>query len=63
MENHSHFNQFISDSKKYSTEDFYNKYHKIIGHSYYMVMIDNPKDKYFSSISFTFLKFFCVRDM
>ena len=57
LEKADKFFRFIEDAKKFSIEDFYNKYHKIIGHPYYMMRnYKKPQNGYLSYLDFDRLK-------
>ncbi|WP_106914870.1 hypothetical protein [Chryseobacterium aurantiacum] len=57
LENVNKFFQYIEDAERFSTENFYNRYHKIIGHPYYMTMAyDEPLNGYSSYLDFGRLK-------
>ena len=47
------FHKFLVDAKSLSSEEFYKKHHKIIGHPYYMMRnYDKPQGKYLSYLDF-----------
>lgn len=47
------FHNFLLDAKSLSSEEFYEKHHKIIGHPYYMMRTyDKPQGKYLSYLDF-----------